>query len=225
MMITFFDITIFSIITLFSFFGLYQGIIVFATRILGFITSIMLAYFLYPHVLQIISKYVHHDVVRAISSGVISYVISLILCIFIVYKFLAIISFMRHGFFDRFLGLLAGFAVGAAISAVIFFITMIFTSENYYKSKSLEDFIASSKSNKYSGVLKKSFTTEYFDELNKNIIIMIPVETLKSVKTLHSKDLGNFKSSSTKSDDENNQYSQELDDELNDNDAFSDVDD
>ncbi|ABV78439.1 Putative colicin V production membrane protein [Rickettsia bellii OSU 85-389] len=118
------------------------------------------------------------------------------------------------------MGLLAGFAVGAAISAVIFFITMIFTSENYYKSKSLEDFIASSKSNKYSGVLKDSLTTEYFDELNKNIIVIIPVETLKSVKTLNSKDLGNFKSN-----DENNQSSQELDDELNDNDAFSDVDD
>ncbi|ASX27838.1 colicin V synthesis protein [Rickettsia sp. MEAM1 (Bemisia tabaci)] len=224
-MITFFDITIFSIIILFSFFGLYQGIIGFSTRILGFITSIMLTYFLYPYISQIISKYVHNEVVRVISSGVISYIISLILCIFIVYKFLAIISFMRNGFIDRFLGLLTGFAVGAAISAVIFFITMIFTSENYYKSKSLEDFIASSKSNKYSGVLKDSLTTEYFDELNKNIIVIIPVETLKSVKTLNSKDLGNFKASSTKSDDENNQYSQELDDELNDNDAFSDVDD
>lgn len=165
-MITFFDITIFSIITLFSFFGLYQGIIGFSTRILGFITSIMLTYFLYPYISQIISKYVHNEVVRVISSGVISYIISLILCIFIVYKFLAIISFMRNGFIDRFLGLLTGFAVGAAISAVIFFITMIFTSENYYKSKSLEDFIASSKSNKYSGVLKDSLTTEYFDELN-----------------------------------------------------------
>ncbi|HJD66232.1 MAG TPA: CvpA family protein [Rickettsia endosymbiont of Bembidion nr. Transversale] len=219
-MITFFDITIFSIITLFSFFGLYQGIIGFSTRILGFITSIMLTYFLYPHISQIISKYVHNEVVRVISSGVISYIISLILCIFIVYKFLAIISFMRNGFIDRFLGLLAGFAVGSAISAVIFFITMIFTSENYYKSKSLEDFIASSKSNKYSGVLKDSLTTEYFDELNKNIIVIIPVETLKSVKTLNSKDLGNFKSN-----DENNQSSQELDDDLNDNDAFSDVDD
>lgn len=224
-MITFFDITIFSIITLFSFFGLYQGIIGFSTRILGFITSIRLTYFLYPHISQIISKYAHNEVVKVISSGVISYIISLILCIFIVYKFLAIILFMRNGFIDRFLGLLAGFAVGVAISAVIFFITMIFTSENYYKSKSLEDFIASSKSNKYSGVFKESLITDYFDELNKNIIVIIPAETLKSVKTLNSKDLGNLKPSFTQSDDENNQYSQELDDELNDSDAFSDVDD
>ncbi|AJQ51398.1 MAG: CvpA family protein [Rickettsia conorii subsp. raoultii] len=214
-MITFFDITIFAIITLFSFFGLYQGIIGFATRILGFITSIMLGYFLYPYISDLIGKYMDNEVIRIIIAGVISYVIALILCVFIVYKFLAIISFMRNGFIDRFLGLLAGFAVGTTISLVLFFITMIFTSENYFKSKSLKDFVVSSKQSKYGGVLKVSVTTDYLDALSKNIIVIIPNETLKSIEK--NKDLNNFKNSLKKSNDSNDDedvFSRELQDEL-----------
>ncbi|MFV0250779.1 MAG: CvpA family protein [Rickettsia aeschlimannii] len=216
-MITFFDITIFAIITLFSFFGLYQGIIGFATRILGFITSIMLGYFLYPYISDLIGKYMDNEVIRIIIVGVISYVIALILCVFIVYKFLAIISFMRNGFIDRFLGLLAGFAVGTTISLVLFFITMIFTSENYFKSKSLKDFVVSSKQTKYGGVLKVSVTTDYLDELSKNIIVIIPNETLKSIEIFENKDLNNFKNSLKKSNDCNDNedvFSRELQDEL-----------
>ncbi|ACP53022.1 MAG: CvpA family protein [Rickettsia africae] len=216
-MITFFDITIFAIITLFSFFGLYQGIIGFATRILGFITSIMLGYFLYPYISDLIGKYMDNEVIRIIIAGVISYVIALILCVFIVYKFLAIISFMRNGFIDRFLGLLAGFAVGTTISLVLFFITMIFTSENYFKSKSLKDFVVSSKQSKYGGVLKVAVTTDYLDELSKNIIVIIPNETLKSIEMFENKDLNNFKNSLKKSNDSNDDedvFSRELQDEL-----------
>ncbi|MEG8230356.1 CvpA family protein [Candidatus Rickettsia tasmanensis] len=216
-MITFFDITIFAIITLFSFFGLYQGIIGFATRILSFITSIMLGYFLYPYISDLIGKYIDNEVIRIIIAGVISYVIALILGVFIVYKFLAIISFMRNGFIDRFLGLLAGFAVGTTISLVLFFITMIFTSENYFKSKSLKDFVVSSKQSKYGGVLKVSVTTDYLDELSKNIIVIIPNETLKSIEIFENKDLNNFKNSLKKSNDSNDNedvFSQELQDEL-----------
>ncbi|AFC74248.1 colicin V production family protein [Rickettsia parkeri str. Tate's Hell] len=216
-MITFFDITIFAIITLFSFFGLYQGIIGFATRTLGFITSIMLGYFLYPYISDLIGKYMDNEVIRIIIAGVISYVIALILCVFIVYKFLAIISFMRNGFIDRFLGLLAGFAVGTTISLVLFFITMIFTSENYFKSKSLKDFVVSSKQSKYGGVLKVAVTTDYLDELSKNIIVIIPNETLKSIEIFENKDLNNFKNSLKKSNDSNDDedvFSRELQDEL-----------
>ncbi|MGX6960391.1 MAG: CvpA family protein [Rickettsia endosymbiont of Pentastiridius leporinus] len=214
-MITFFDITVFAIITIFSFFGLYQGIIGFSTRIIGFIASIMLTYFLYPHALEIIQKYIHNEILTIIIAGVTSYIISLILCIFIVYRFLALISFMRNNFIDRFLGLLAGFAVGTTISILIFFVTMIFTSENYFKSKSLEDFVASNKSNKYSGVLKVSITTDYLDKLSKNIIVIVPDETLRSIKGLENKDLDKFKNSLKKSNDvDDEQFSQELEDEL-----------
>ncbi|WP_392505865.1 CvpA family protein [Rickettsia sp. 2024-CO-Wats] len=215
-MITFFDITIFAIITLSSFFGLYQGIIGFTTRILGFITSIMLGYFLYPYISDLIGKYMDNEVIRIIIAGVISYVIALILCVFIVYKFLAIISFMRNGFIERFLGLLAGLAVGTTISLVLFFITMIFTSENYFKSKSLKDFVVSSKQS-YGGVLKVSVTTDYLDELSKNIIVIIPNETLKSIEIFENKDLNNFKNSLKKLNDSNNDedvFSRELQDEL-----------
>lgn len=214
-MITFFDITIFSIITIFSFFGLYQGIIGFSTRIIGFITSIILTYFLYPHALEIIQKYIHNEILTIIIAGVASYIISLILCILIIYRFLALISFMRNNFIDRFLGLLAGFSVGVTISVLLFFITMIFTSENYFKSKTLEDFVASNKSNKYSGVLKVSITTNYLDKLSKDIIVIIPGEALRSIKDLENKDLNKFKNSLKKSNDvEDKQSSQELEDEL-----------
>ena len=203
-MITFFDITIFAIITLFSFFGLYQGIIGFVTRILGFITSIMLGYFLYPYISDLIGKYMDNEIIRIIIAGVISYVIALILCVFIVYKFLAIISFMRNGFIDRFLGLLAGFAVGTTISLVLFFITMIFTSENYFKSKSFKDFVVSGKQHKYGEVMQVSVTTNYLDELSKNIIVIIPNEILKSIEIFENKDLNDFQNSKKSSDSNDN---------------------
>ncbi|GAA5251750.1 CvpA family protein [Candidatus Rickettsia kedanie] len=216
-MITFFDITIFAIIALFSFCGLYQGIIGFSTRILSFITSIMLGYCLYPYISKLIGQYMENEVIRIIIAGVISYLVSLILCVFIVYKFLAIISFMSNGFIDRFLGLLAGFAVGTTISLVLFFITMVFTSENYFKSKSLKDFVVSSKQSKYGGVLKVSVTTDYLDALSKNIIVIIPNETLKSIEIFENKGLNNFKNSLKKSNDSNDDediFSQELQNEL-----------
>lgn len=80
---------------------------------------------------------------------------------------------------------------------------MIFTSENYFKSKSLKDFIVSSKQSKYSGVLKVSVTTDYLDELSKNIIVIIPNETLKSIEIFENKDLNNFKNSLEKLNDSN----------------------
>ena len=87
-MITFFDITIFAIITIFSFFGLYQGIVGFLTRIFGFTTSIMLGHFLYPYISELIGEYMDDEIIRIIIAAVISYVISLILCVFMVINLL-----------------------------------------------------------------------------------------------------------------------------------------
>ncbi|AAU03583.1 conserved hypothetical protein [Rickettsia typhi str. Wilmington] len=187
-MITFFDITIFAIITLFSFFGLYQGIVGFST----IISSIMLGYFLYPYISAQIVKYTANEVISIIITSVISYIISLILCVFIVYKFLAIISFMRNGFIDKFLGLLVGFTLGITISLILFLITMIFTSENYFQSKSLKDFVISSKQNKYGGILKFSVTTYYLDKLSRNIIVIMPNKIFKSIEIFENKDFKNF---------------------------------
>ncbi|ADE29544.1 CvpA family protein [Rickettsia prowazekii] len=213
-MITFFDITIFAIITLFSFFGLYQGIVGFLTRILGFIASIMLGYFLYPYISAQIVKYIENEVISIIITSVISYVISLILCVFIVYKFLAIISFMRNGFIDRFLGLLVGFVLGSTISLVLFLITMIFTSENYFQSKSLKDFVISSKQNKYGGVLKFSVTTDYLDELSRKIIVIMLNNIFGSIEIFKNKDFKNFLKKSNSLNDIEDVFSKELQDEL-----------
>ena len=120
------------------------------------------------------------------------------------YKSLAIISFMRNCFIDRFLGLLAGFAVGTTISLVLFFITMIFTSENYFKSKSFKDFVVSGKQHKYGEVMQVSVTTNYLDELSKNIIVIIPNEILKSIEIFENKDLNDFQNSKKSSDSNDN---------------------
>ncbi|MFY9589356.1 CvpA family protein [Rickettsia endosymbiont of Halotydeus destructor] len=195
-MITLFDITIFAIITIFSFVGLYQGIIGFIIRAIGFIASIALTYFLYPYALEIVHKYTTNEIIEIIFAGIASYIVSLIICIFITYKFLAVISFMRGGFVDKLLGLFSGFTIGLLTSTVLFLITAMFTSNSYLKSETFEKFIQNADSDKYSGVLKRSLTTNYLDEISKNVIMIIPANSLESIKILNNKNSDKLKKKS-----------------------------
>ncbi|MCC8369050.1 MAG: CvpA family protein [Rickettsia endosymbiont of Oxypoda opaca] len=218
-MITLFDVTIFAIITIFSFIGLYQGIIGFIFRVVGFTASIALTYFLYPYALEIIHKYTDNEIIGIIFAGVASYIISLILCIFITYKFLAVISFMRGGLVDKSLGLLLGFAIGIIISTILFLITAMFTSTSYLKSETFEGFIQSNDNNKYSGILERSLTTGYLDEISKNIIIIVPPSSLKSIEILNNKASDSSKNTvhktfKSKNSGTNHEFSEDLQDEL-----------
>jgi len=181
-MITLFDIVIITIIIVSSILGLYSGLIKLCINFLSFVLSIILAYFLYPYAVEIIAEHVNNEAVVTIFSGIISYIISLIICTFLSSKFLLLISAIRGGTVDKMLGLIAGCARGILICVIIFFIKIVFFSGNYLKDQNLSEVIKHTNNDKYPKWLKKSLTLPLLENIGKSILIIIPEDFLESIK-------------------------------------------
>ncbi len=181
-MFTWFDITILAIITASSMLGAYGGIIKLTIRLLGFIFSVLFAYYLSLYIAEIITRYFINHIALIITSGVISYIISLILCSFLTHQFLLIISFISGGIIDKSLGLAVGMLRGMIICLFIFLALIIFFSGSYLQAKTLKDVIQNTNIDKYPKWLKESATTPYLDNLSKNLIKTLPQNSLESIK-------------------------------------------
>lgn len=130
-MFTWFDIIILAIITTSSMLGAYGGIIKLTISLLGFIVSILFAYYLSPYTISIITRYFNNHITLVVTSGIISYIISLIICSFVTRKFLLMISIISGGVIDRSLGLAAGMFRSMIICLCIFLVLTIFFSDSY----------------------------------------------------------------------------------------------
>lgn len=181
-MITLFDIVIITIIIVSSILGLHSGLIKLCINFLSFVLSIIVVYFLYPYAVEIIAEHVNNEAVVTIFSGIISLIISLIICTFLSSKFLLLISAIRGGIVDKVLGLIAGCARGILICVIIFFIKIVFFSGSYLKGQNLNEVIKYTNNDKYPKWLKKSLTLPYLESINKGIIIIIPEDFLESIK-------------------------------------------
>ncbi|WP_375333712.1 CvpA family protein [Candidatus Tisiphia endosymbiont of Xenochironomus xenolabis] len=181
-MFTWFDITILAIITASSMLGAYGGLIKLTIRLLGFIFSVLFAYYLSLYIAEIITRYFINHIALIITSGVISYIISLILCSFLTHQFLLIISFISGGIIDKSLGLAVGMLRGMIICLFIFLVLIIFFSGSYLQAKTLKDVIQNTNIDKYPKWLKESATTPYLDNLSKNLIKTLPQNSLESIK-------------------------------------------
>lgn len=181
-MFTWFDITILAIITASSMLGAYGGLVKLTISLLGFIFSIIFAYYLSPYVTEIITQYFINNIALVITSGVISYIMSLILCSFLTRKFLLMISVISGGIIDRTLGLVVGMLRGTIICLFIFLVLTIFFSGSYLQAKTLKDVIQNTTIDKYPEWLKESMTTTYLDNLKKNLIKTLPQNSLESIK-------------------------------------------
>lgn len=188
-MLTIFDISIFTIIAIFACTGLYQGIIGIVIRTVGFVSSLVLAYFLSPYLLQFLEKHIETELIQLIAAGVISYIISLILCAFITHKFLLFVSSLRGGVIDRFFGLLIGTFIGVVISMILFVIVIIFTSpKGFSELHCFEEFTEDFSPNQYSGILAQSLSTNSMDKMCKIVIKVTPNSTLKTIQSLTDKE-------------------------------------
>ena len=181
-MFTWFDIIILTIIAASSIFGLYGGIIKLTIRFLAFIASIIFAYYLYPYSTEIIHPYIKNHIGLIISSGITSYIISLIICTFLSSKSLSALSIVSGGIVDRSLGLAVGAFRGIIICTIIFLTVAILFSGSYLQSKDLKEIINKTTNDKYPKWLKESVTTDYLDDLSKNIIKNIPDDMLELIK-------------------------------------------
>lgn len=181
-MFTSFDILILAIITASSIFGAYGGIVKFIFSVLGFVSSIVLTYFLYHYGYEICTRYLVSDVTSSIVSIIFSYLISLVICKFFTHKLLIIFSIIRGGPIDKMLGFGAGVIRGIVISLVIFWAVAIFFSGSYLEAKTLEDVVKNTTSDKYPVWLEESTATSHLDNISQNLLSMLPEDQLKLIE-------------------------------------------
>ena len=182
MMFTIFDIIILTILFASSIMGLYRGMIYITINLLGFIASIFAAIFLYSYVRIIFSGYIASDLVTSIGSGVVSYILSLIVFTFLSSKIIFLFKEVSQGIFDRLLGFVLGIVRGGLISLLIFSVVAIFTAGTYTGAEKAEDIVYNLEKDKYPGWIKDSVTTPYLETTLKNSISYIPKDLLNSIE-------------------------------------------
>jgi len=182
MMFTIFDIAVFTVIAVSTIMGLYKGLLGMAINLAGFVASIAAAIFLFPYVQIALAKHIENELLLSILSGTISYVCSLFILTSITSKISDILSVISSGFVDRTLGAIAGLFRGLIISTVIFVLAAIFSSGAYVKAENVEEIVSNLNSEKYPDWLNDSKTTEYLEILLKELLALLPENTLQSIK-------------------------------------------
>lgn len=187
-MFTIFDITIFVIVTVSAMSGLHKGLVNMMVNLLGFISSIILALFLFPHIKFILIGNVENELLISILSGIIAYLCSLFIFTMITSRVVCLLKGISRGFFDRIFGLVVGALRGIIISLVIFAVLAIFLSGAYLKANNAEELIEALDEEKYPAWLTDSKTTNYLQNLLKRSGTMFSEDMLKSIKLPSSKD-------------------------------------
>jgi len=181
-MFTIFDIAVFTVIAVSTIMGLYKGLLGMAINLAGFVASIAAAIFLFPYVQIALAKHIENELLLSILSGTISYICSLFILTSITSKIGDILSVISSGFVDRTLGAIAGLFRGLIISTVIFVLAAIFSSGAYVKAENVEEIVSNLNSEKYPDWLNDSKTTEYLEILLKELLALLPENTLQSIK-------------------------------------------
>ncbi|XVN43318.1 MAG: CvpA family protein [Candidatus Rickettsia vulgarisii] len=181
-MFTWFDTLIFTIITTSTMFGAYSGIMRLIIGSLGFIFSIIVTYYLYPHISVMITEHVSNYIMLTIASVIAAYIISLIICNLLTNKFLSMISAITGGIIDRFLGLLAGAVRGVIICLLLFTTIAVIFSDSYLEAKTLEEVVKNTTIDKYPTWLQNSTSTPYLNSLSANLTNNLSPEFLQSVQ-------------------------------------------
>ncbi len=182
MTFTFFDIITFTVILVSTLLGLYKGFVNIIINLLGFIASIVVAVVLYPYVNDLFSPYIASQLVSPIVSGIFSYIVSLILFTFLTSKVNLLFADYTGGAFDRFLGLITGFVRGAILAIILFIPVAIITSGSYTESENAREVLTKLNKDKYPEWLKNSISTDYYQSATLNIVIMLPTDSLESIK-------------------------------------------
>ncbi|MCC8417402.1 MAG: CvpA family protein [Rickettsia endosymbiont of Bryobia graminum] len=181
-MFTWFDTLIFTIITTSTMFGAYKGIMKLVISTLGFISSIIVTYYLYPYVSETITEHFSNYIFLTMISGVSSYIFSLIVCSLLTNKFLLMIAIITGGAIDRFFGLIAGAIRGVIICLLLFTTIAIIFSDSYLEAKTLEDVVKNATVDKYPTWLQNSSSTPYLNSLSDNLVNSLSPQFLQSVQ-------------------------------------------
>lgn len=182
MTFTFFDIITFTVILISTLLGLYKGFVDIIINLLGFVASIVVAVMLYPYVNDLFGPYIANQLVASIVSGITSYVASLIFFTFLTSKVNLLFADYTGGAFDRFLGLITGFVRGAILAIILFIPVAVITSGSYTESANAKEVFTKLDKEKYPEWLKNSVSTDYYHSATLNIVMMLPKNSLESIK-------------------------------------------
>jgi membrane protein required for colicin V production len=182
MIFSLFDILIITILLISSILGMYKGIIDITINLLGFAASIVAAIIFYPYIHQLFAEYIDNELATSVISGIVSYIISLIVFTFLTSKVVLLFKDVGKGTFDKFLGLLAGVVRGGLLALIIFAITAIFTAGTYSKLEKAEDLVNKLSMEDYPVWLKDSITTPYLERTLKTIVSLVPEEFWEHLK-------------------------------------------
>ena len=182
MTFTFFDIITFAVILVSTLLGLYKGFVDIIINLLGFVASIVVAVMIYPYVSDLFGPYIANQLVASIVSGITAYVASLILFTFLTSKVNLLFTDYTGGMFDRFLGLATGFIRGVILAIILFIPVAIITSGSYTESENAKEVFTNLDKEKYPEWLKNSVSTDYYHSTTLNIVMMLPKNSLESIK-------------------------------------------
>ncbi len=190
MSFTLFDIVVFSIIAISSLHGLYRGIIKLILSSVSFLTSILLAMYMYPFLNEMLAKYTENEGIKTIFSGILAYTLSSIIFSFIMSKLGSTLYQLTSNFSDKILGLVGGIIRGCVVVLAIFLAISSFYSGSYKQAENLDELIAHSiNKSKHPKWLTNSISYEYLYESAQSVKNNMPTQYFKSIK-LHKKKYG-----------------------------------
>jgi len=181
MMFTIFDITIFTIIIISTILGLYKGMLNIVINLLGFVASIVAAIILFPYIKALFIGHIENQLFASIFSGVVAYVISLVVLTFATSKVVALFNPISGGALDRSLGVVFGVLRGLIISVIIFTVVAVLSSGSYLKAQNSLELVSNLDTKKYPDWLSTSKTSDFLEGLLKSSILFLPEDTLKSI--------------------------------------------
>lgn len=184
MSFTIFDIIVLSVLTASALLGMYKGFIKVTIGFTAFILSLIFTYYLYPYVVDFLSKHLENEVVLMLLSAAISYILSLTVCSFVSSKLACLVHAICGGVADRFLGLFAGLIRGSAICLILFAGVAIITTKSYIAASNLNDVLTGASEDKYPCSLKESLSTQYLNLAYKSALKLVPVNYLEEIKLL-----------------------------------------
>lgn len=182
MTFTIFDIVVLTIITLSSILGFYRGFIYIIINLIGLVAAVLVAIFLYPHTQTIFALYVSNKLILYIASGMVAFLLSLLIFSFLSGKIVALVKENTNGMVDKVLGLALGFVRGFLFCMVIFFFAVVFTTEEKITlddAESIKDVLAESK---YAGWIKASKSTPYLEAATKKVVDILPESIIRAIK-------------------------------------------
>lgn len=174
-----FDILILTVLTATTILSLRRGAVHVSVHFVSFILKISIAIYLYPYIKVFILGYIKNKLIVSILGVLISYAIPSIILSFIVSRILLVLTVIRFGLIDRFLGIILGLIKGIVFSLIIFSSLKLLTNLSYYDGKNINDLLTDVPENGYAKRLGASKAIPYLENYSKKAAHYLPEKILQ----------------------------------------------